>query len=124
MESPGKKKPISNPHSAKTIIKTTTNALNNYLNVDIRNDKAIIFAPPTKYKLQNGEFCYYTDMGGEILPTPEIIVNNLKQFNKPSQPVKAVSPKQFVEKISDDNVEKKETNNLTKDQELLNLIII
>lgn len=106
-------------------INTTTQALNNYADVDIRNDNAVIFAPPTKYKLQNGDFCNYSDMGGEILPVPEIIMNNLKQFNKPSQPIKVKTEKTFVKKTDDDtDSENSENGDLTKTQELLSLIKI
>ena len=37
-------------------ILTTTNAFNDYDGVDIRNDKAIVFAPPSKCKLEDGTF--------------------------------------------------------------------
>ena len=60
-------------------IKTTTDALINYSNIDIRNDDAIVFCPPTKYNLKNGTNCCYDDMGGEILPVPQFILDNLKQ---------------------------------------------
>ena len=63
-------------------VKTTTNASEDYIGIDIRNDSAIVFAPPTKYKLIDKTICSYEDLGGEILPIPDIIRNNLKQNKK------------------------------------------
>ena len=63
-------------------IKTTTNASEEYVGIDIRNDSAVVFAPPTRYKMLDGTMVHYTDMGGEILPIPDIIRNNLKQNKK------------------------------------------
>lgn len=107
-------------------IKTTTQALRNYADVDIRNDNAIVFAPPTKYKLQNGEFCYYTDMGGEILPVPKIIMDNLKQNNEPLQSIKVKVKTLPVKEQADDETdsENSDTEKLSKEQELLRLITI
>ena len=51
-------------------VKTTTNGLINYSSVDIRNDDAILFAPPTKYKMLSGNIFQYEYLGGEILPVP------------------------------------------------------
>ena len=67
---------------------TTTNGLINYDKIDIRNDNSIVFAPPTKYKLINGQFAEYKFVGGEILPVPEILIKNLKQ-NQVSKKVEA-----------------------------------
>lgn len=60
-------------------IKDTVQAMNSYKGVDIRNDGGIVFCPPTKYKLLSGAIAKYEDLGGEILPTPDYIVNDLKQ---------------------------------------------
>ena len=63
-------------------IKTTTNGMNSYNGVDIRNDAAILYAPPTKYKIKNtGVIVEYKLIGGEILECPEYIINDLKQNN-------------------------------------------
>jgi hypothetical protein len=62
-------------------IKTTTNALIGYDKIDIRNDDAIIFCPPTKYRLINGSYAEYVDMGGEILPVPIFLSSKMKQNN-------------------------------------------
>ena len=58
---------------------TTTNASEEYAGIDIRNDLAVVFAPPTKYKLLDGTMSHYSDLGGDILPIPDIIRSNLKQ---------------------------------------------
>ena len=63
-------------------VKTTTNALNSYDGVDIRNDDAILYAPPTKYKVKDtGKICEYKYLGGEIWEFSDFIFNDLKQHN-------------------------------------------
>jgi hypothetical protein len=57
----------------------TTNAMNSYAGVDIRNDNGIVFAPPTTYKLKNGNFAEYKDLGGEIVEIPDFILNDFKK---------------------------------------------
>lgn len=57
---------------------STTDALTTYPKVDIRNDGGIIFCSPTQYKLQDGSIVKYEDIGGEILPIPEIIMSDIK----------------------------------------------
>ena len=57
---------------------STTDALSTYPKVDIRNDGGIIFCSPTQYKLQDGSIVKYEDIGGEILPIPEIIMDDIK----------------------------------------------
>jgi hypothetical protein len=61
-------------------IKTTTDGFINDKGVDIRNDDAIIFAPPCKRNLLDGTIFTYEDFGGEILPVPEIFLDNMKQL--------------------------------------------
>ena len=58
--------------------KSSTNVLASYPGVDIRNDGGIVFSPPCSYKLLDGSLCKYEDMGGEILPIPEIIMSDIK----------------------------------------------
>ena len=60
-------------------IKTTTNGFKSYDKVDIRNEGALVFAPPTKYKLLNGSIVEYVDLGGKILPLPMVLIHDLKQ---------------------------------------------
>lgn len=62
-----------------SLVKTTTDALKSYSKVDVRNDDAIVFCPPTTYKLKNNTVCKYEDMHGNLLPIPDIILNDLKQ---------------------------------------------
>jgi hypothetical protein len=57
---------------------STTDALSTYPKVDIRNDGGIIFCSPTQYKLQDGSTAKYEDIGGEILPIPQIIMEDIK----------------------------------------------
>ncbi len=69
-------------------IKTTVNAFELFENVDIRNDDAILIAPPTKvFKDRNccGE---YTDLGGDIMEIPNELKMKLKQFNKQEKQLK------------------------------------
>ena len=58
---------------------SNTNVLKSYPGVDIRNDGGIVFCPPCSYKLPNGTVIKYEDMGGNILPIPEIIMSDIKQ---------------------------------------------
>ena len=78
-------------------ILTTVDAFNDYVGIDIRNGKSIVFAPPSRYKLSDGTNFQYQDLGGDILAVPEEIKSKLKQLKK----------KQKLEKIEMD-VEKVE----------------
>jgi len=72
-------------------ILTTTDGLVNYNNVDIANDKHMIFCPPTFYYDISGNIVEYEDLGGDILEVPSIIINDLKQNQikevEPSLPI-------------------------------------
>jgi phage/plasmid-associated DNA primase len=72
-------------------ILTTTDGLLNYNNVDIANDKHMVFCPPTFYYDISGNLVEYEDLGGEIMEIPNIILNDLKQNQikevEPSLPV-------------------------------------
>jgi P4 family phage/plasmid primase-like protien len=61
-------------------IKTTTEGFIHDKGVDIRNDGAIVFAPPCKRNCLDGSVFTYEDLGGEILPVPEIFIDNMKQL--------------------------------------------
>jgi hypothetical protein len=61
-------------------IKTTTDGFVHDKGVDIRNDDAIVFAPPCQRVLLDGGIFTYEDLGGDILPVPEIFVDNMKQL--------------------------------------------
>ena len=92
-----------------TKLMTTTNGLLSYDKVDIRNDDAIVFAPPTTYKLKNGSIAEYQDLGGELLPVPDIILNDAKsnekvvKTEKVAKPEKAakseITPSEHLDKI-------------------------
>jgi len=72
-------------------ILTTTDGLLNYNNVDIANDKHMVFCPPTFYYDISGNIVEYEDLGGDILEVPSIIINDLKQNQikevEPSLPI-------------------------------------
>lgn len=57
---------------------SNTNVLKSYSGVDIRNDGGIVFCPPCSYKLSNGAVVKYEDIGGTILPIPEIIMSDIR----------------------------------------------
>jgi len=61
-------------------IKTTTDGFVHDKGVDIRNDDAIVFAPPCQRVLLDGNIFTYEDLGGDILQVPEIFVDNMKQL--------------------------------------------
>jgi len=60
----------------KEILTTTDKPLG----LDIRNDDAIVFCPPTSYVLQNKDLAVYKDLGGDILPAPSYFKQLLKQY--------------------------------------------
>ena len=67
-------------------ILTTTNGLLNYKNVDIASDGHNVFCPPSYYFDLQGNRIEYEDLGGDILDIPNIIKNDMKQFNSTSKP--------------------------------------
>jgi len=70
-------------------IQTRTDSLIGYPKVDIRNNLALAFCPPTSYTLLNGKTISYTDVGGKIKVFPQALKQKLKQFHEPDT-------KQFV----------------------------
>ena len=62
------------------LVNTTTNALINFKSVDIRNDNSIVIAPPTTYKLLNGNIAKYEFIGGQLFDIQTEIILELKQF--------------------------------------------
>jgi len=85
---------------------TTTNGLCSYDKVDIRNNDAIVFAPPTTYKLKDGSIAEYQDLGGELLPVPDIILNDAKsertaKSEKAAKPTKVAKPEITADKHLD-----------------------
>ena len=108
-------------------VKTTTNAMNSYNGVDIRNDDGILYAPPTKYKIKNtGAIVEYKYIGGEILEFPDYIFDDLKQNNReieaqpvpPPPPPRTTTPTAEPEALTDDQIK----NNKTKDLDKFKLI--
>ena len=75
-------------------ILTTTNAFIGCEGVDIRNDDAIVFAPPTKYMNYDGTEVKYIAKPGEFLPVPDILKTKLKQFETNT------APKQHKQKLN------------------------
>lgn len=56
-----------------------TNVLqDDYDGVDLRANNGIAFCPPTKYYLEDGSLFKYEDLGGQILPIPQIFHTLLK----------------------------------------------
>jgi phage/plasmid-associated DNA primase len=68
--------------------------------IDTRNDNAILYCPPTTYKLKDGTIVEYVDLGGELLPVPDYLI----------QP-KAIVKKKKESKIKvQENLHKNEDN--------------
>jgi phage/plasmid-associated DNA primase len=89
---------------------TTVNASEEYAGVDIRNDSAIVFAPPTKYKLLDGTIYAYIDEGGDILPIPDIVRSNLKQCKSKVENQKIIIKKnKTIKAIATDNEKNQDT---------------
>jgi hypothetical protein len=99
-------------------VKTTTNALLTYQKVDVRNDSAILYAPPTKYKLPDGSFAEYKDLGGAILPIPTILLNDLKQNQIKNEPYIKMPEKQENIKSESSSVKTEIIHGATEKQNL------
>jgi phage/plasmid-associated DNA primase len=88
-------------------ILTTTDGLVNYNNVDIANDKHMVFCPPTFYYDISGNIVEYEDLGGDIMEVPSIIINDLKQNQikevEPSLPIATFIPQSVCSSITDKN---------------------
>jgi len=78
------------------LLPTTTN-INKLENIDCRNDGGIVIAPPTKYKLLNGEKVKYEYLGGTI---EEIPAKLLKQL----LPKKKKEKQEFVNEIKHNEI--------------------
>ena len=61
-------------------VNTTTNGFSCFPHIDVRNDNSIVYAPPTKYTLQDGNEVGYEYIGGRILAVPEDFLTEFKQF--------------------------------------------
>ena len=96
-------------------LQTTTdvNKLDN--GIDIRNDKGLIIAPPTEYKLLNGTIAKYTFLGGTIQDIPLKVLEKLS----PKQKEKEKKEKKTKEQK---NKEKEEFNNDIKKKEIKKLL--
>lgn len=63
--------------------KTSVDCLETFKGVDIRNDAGVVFCPPTRYILPNGEEVEYKDLGGSIDAPPTYLKNYLKKWADP-----------------------------------------
>jgi len=95
-------------------IKTDTN-VNGFIGVDTRNDGGLIVAPPTKYKLLNGQKVKYTYLYGDLLEMPKSLLNQLipEEPEEPEEQPKKESKKkemiynegktkdEFIERLTD-----------------------
>ena len=85
----------------------TTNGMNSYAGVDIRNDNGIVFAPPTTYKLKNGNYVEYKDLGGEIVEIPDFILNDLKKTKEQEKEEKQKTKEQEKEEKKIQKIQEK-----------------
>ena len=88
-----------------------TSNINKLENIDIRNDGGIIIAPPTKYKLLNGEIAKYKCIGGELHEIPSEFLKYLlpkKAEAKQTKNKKPTNKDEIIELIYLLNVERSE----------------
>jgi hypothetical protein len=97
-------------------IKTTTNAFISYSNVDIRNDDSIIFIPPTKYKMLNGDIYEYVFIGGDLIDIPNDLLTEFKQFYNTNNK-NVIKKNKKINNFAKNNVE-----NTNKTNEIENII--
>ena len=77
-------------------IKTDTN-VNGITGIDTRNDGGLIVAPPTKYKLLNGQKVKYSYLYGDLSEMPEFLLNQLIPEEEPEeQPKKDKKKKELI----------------------------
>jgi len=91
-------------------VSSTTNAMMSYKSVDIRNDNAILYAPPTKYKLPDGTICEYVNLGGEIIDIPDYLLQDLKQNQKKNIQQPLITKFKVKEEDENDITDKDETD--------------
>ena len=88
---------------------TTTDCMVDYQGVDIRNDKGVIFCPPTKYfSIEKQEFVTYEDLGGELKEVPEYMMDYIKKPKPVSTDNKKpiTTQTQSTQKVKNDIVDK------------------
>ena len=81
-------------------LSTTTN-INKLVGIDCRNDGGIVIAPPTKYKLLNGDKAKYKYLGGDINEIPEQLLEKLlpkkqQKENKKQKETKTDKRKEII----------------------------
>ena len=76
----------------------TTN-INKLNGIEFRNDKGLSKAPPTKYKLLNGEIAKYKFMGSEILDMPAYKLKQLIPIKTHKNKKNANKKKQSIRNI-------------------------
>ena len=89
-------------------INTTVNAFECYSHIDIRNDEAIVFAPPTKVFKNNAIVGEYQKLDNTILPFPVGLKEKLKQ-NNIAFIIKAIKNLEVETEMK--NIKNEETNN-------------
>jgi phage/plasmid-associated DNA primase len=91
--------------------KQTTNAFG-IKGLDIRNDGGILYAPPTVYKLLDGNVAKYDYLGGAIMPLPEKLISEWMNHDKiPENKIIKNDKKENYKEENDkkENVKKEDT---------------
>jgi phage/plasmid-associated DNA primase len=88
--------------------KTSVKCFKDYEGVDIRNDGALVFAPPTHYELLDGSCVQYKHNGKKIAEIPDFMYNLLKDERKDERKEK---PKEKPKEKLTEKITKKLTEN-------------
>jgi hypothetical protein len=87
-------------------LNNSTNVMDAYTGIDIRNDGGIIYAPPTTYILPDGKICKYILIGGTLNEFPQDLFHLLNYKGlKHSEPVKKTTKKVKMVKDAVDNAD-------------------
>lgn len=95
-------------------IKTTTKASDKYAHIDIRNDDAIVYAPPTEVQKNNILVSQYKLLGGKKMKMPEKLKQELKQFKEVEKAPTKITKEKKTTTTTTTTTKKENPNNRLK----------